>query len=80
MLTEAVWVVAFLGAAILTWPSPPWEALQYASVALMLLVPIVIFPWTKTLYLAIDLTFRPAEEEDFTAPHEASVPHSHSPR
>jgi hypothetical protein len=80
MLTEACWVVAFLAAAIATWPTPPWDALEYGSVALMILVPLLIFPWTKTLYLAIDLTFRPAEEEDFSAPHEAGFPHSQTPR
>ena len=80
MLTEAAWVVAFAGAAILTWPSPPWDQIEWGSVAVMVVVPFLIFPWTKTLYLAIDLTFRPADEEDFSAPHEAGFPHSRTPR
>lgn len=80
MLTEACWVVAFGVAAALTWPSPPWDTIEWGSVAVMVIVPFLIFPWTKTLYLAIDLTFRPAEEEDFTAPHEAGFPHSSTHR
>ncbi len=74
-LTETVWVTAFLIAAFLTWPTPPWDALEYGSVALMVTVPFLIYPWTKTLYLAIDLSFRPAEEDDFTAPHEVGFTH-----
>jgi len=71
MATEAIWV-SFCGAAVVaTWPDPPWTALEIGSVALMAVVPFLIFPWTKSLYLAVDLTFRPAEEEDFTAPREA---------
>lgn len=77
MATEAIWVLVCGAAVVATWPEPPWTALEIGSVGLMVVVPFLIFPWTKTLYLAIDLTFRPAEEEDFTAPHEAGF---HLPR
>jgi uncharacterized protein (DUF983 family) len=63
----SVWVVAFL---LLTWPTPPWELFQIATLILMLIVPIMFFPYSKTLFLAFDLWVRPPTEEDFLVPHE----------
>jgi uncharacterized protein (DUF983 family) len=62
-----VWVVAFL---LWTWPNPPWELFQVTTLILMLLVPFVFFPYSKTLFLAFDLWVRPPTEEDFILPHE----------
>jgi hypothetical protein len=62
-----VWVVTFL---IWTWPSPPWELFQATTLGLMLVVPIIFFPYSKTLFLAFDLLVRPPSEEDFLVPHE----------
>lgn len=70
MLMEAVFA-AWLGAFLwLTWPSPPWGLLHVATIGLMLVVPFVCFPWSKTLFLAFDLLVRPPTDEDFAAPHE----------
>lgn len=71
MVTEAVFAVVFVGGLIATWPTPPWNLLQYLSIGVMVTFPFVFFPFSKTLYIAIDLTFRPDEAEDFDAPHEA---------
>ena len=63
----SVWMVGFL---VWTWPSPPWELFQIATIALMLVVPFAFFPFSKTLFLAFDLLVRPPGEEDFILPHE----------
>ena len=73
MATETLFVVAFVGALLATWPDPPWDLLIYGDVALMIAFPIFFFPFSKTLFLAVDLTFRPNEPEDFEAPHEAGL-------
>jgi hypothetical protein len=44
---------------------------QWSTVALMLVMPVAFFPFSKTLFLAFDLSVRPAEAEDFDAPREA---------
>jgi hypothetical protein len=54
----------------LEWPSPNWKAITIAGVIAAIVLPLAIFPWTKTFYLAIDVIFRPPSEEDFTAPAE----------
>ena len=69
-VTEAVFIIAFVGGMFLTWPSPPWDLLAYGDVGLMLVFPVFFFPFSKTLFIAIDLTFRPREPGDFDQPTE----------
>jgi uncharacterized protein (DUF983 family) len=69
---ETVFTVWFVGFLWWTWPAPPWELFQATTLALMLVVPIAFFPYSKTLFLAFDLWVRPATEEDFVVPHEAA--------
>jgi hypothetical protein len=60
-----------LGAGLwLTWPDVPWTALTIVCAALAVLVPVLVFPHSKLLYLAIDLAFRPPEPSDVVTPHE----------
>ena len=47
-----------------TWPSPPWTLLEYGGIALMIVAPFVFFPFSKALFLAFDLLFRPAAHEE----------------
>lgn len=72
MTMETVFTVWFLVFLVATWPNPPWDTLQREITVLMLLVPIAFFPFSKTFFLAFDLLVRPATEEDFSAPQEAS--------
>jgi len=72
-VTEAVFAVVFAGSLILTWPEPPWELLTWGGVALMVIFPVFFFPWSKTLFIAVDLTFRPREPGDFEQPREPAA-------
>lgn len=62
---ELIFAAIFLGVLLLTWPSPPWNLLLYGGMALMLVVPFLFFPFSKTLFLAFDLTFRPPAADEF---------------
>lgn len=73
--TEGVFALFFIGTIALTWPSPPWELLMWGGMSLMVLFPVFFFPWSKTLFIAVDLTFRPPEPSDFTHPTEPSPVH-----
>ena len=57
-------IVAFLlivvGGAVLTWPDVPWNTLLIASIAATLLVPIALYPISKTVWVAMDLLVRPS--------------------
>lgn len=65
---EMALLAAFVVVVTLTWPSPPWTALTYGGAALAFVAPFVFFPFSKTLFLAFDLLFRPPTAEDFLPP------------
>lgn len=58
-------IVLLAGAVMLaTWPDVPWAAIKWGLVALMIPFPVLTYPFSKTLWLAIDLTFRPLTLSD----------------
>lgn len=56
-ITEAIFLVVFVGGMILTWPDVPWTALLIASVAVNATVPFLIHPFARTIWVALDLGF-----------------------
>jgi len=64
---ELVFMSLFVLALLLTWPAPPWEVLWWAGGLFMISAPVIFYPFAKLLFLAFDLSFRPARPEDFTA-------------
>jgi uncharacterized protein (DUF983 family) len=63
---ELIFVLVFLSVVLITWPSPPWRLLQYGGIVLMILAPIIFYPFSKTLFLAFDLLFRPATPDELS--------------
>ena len=43
------------------WPEPPVIAMIIAAVIAAAIVPLVFFPFSKTIWLALDLMMRPLE-------------------
>ena len=62
---EILLALGFLVVIVVTWPNPPWDALQYGGVALSIIGAILCYPFAKTTWLAVDLMFRPPHREDF---------------
>jgi uncharacterized protein (DUF983 family) len=58
---ELIFMALFLGVLAATWPEPPWELLQYGGAVMMVLAPVLLYPFTKTVFLAMDLVVRPPE-------------------
>jgi uncharacterized protein (DUF983 family) len=71
--SELLFATLGAGVVIATWPTPPWTALLVGGVALMIAAPVLFLPFSKLLFLAFDLIFRPAEEDDFSAPAEPAA-------
>ena len=67
IVTEVLFAAGLLVVLVLTWPGPPWTAILWGGAAQMILTPIVFYPFSKTLWLAIDLMFRPPTPEDFAS-------------
>lgn len=69
-ITEAVFASLFVAILARTWPTPPWNLLLWGGMGLMLLFPVFFYPWSKVLFVAVDLVFRPAGPEDYEKPRE----------
>jgi len=52
-----VWMIA-------SSPRQPWTAIEVTAVMLAAILPMLFFPFSRTLWLAWDLSFRPAEPGD----------------
>jgi uncharacterized protein (DUF983 family) len=61
---ELLGVVAIVVWVIATWPNVPWTALQYGGPIIMIALPILFYPFSRALWLAWDVYFRPAELGD----------------
>jgi uncharacterized protein (DUF983 family) len=62
---EVLLALAFVVVVWVTAPNPPWDALEYGGVVLSIVGAILCYPFAKTTWLAVDLTFRPPHREDF---------------
>lgn len=77
--TEGAFVVYLLIALVSTWPAVPWTAVLWGGILVGLATPVLLFPFTKTLYLAIDLCVRPPEPLELETPTERAVPKTANP-
>ena len=68
MVTEVVFALLVLAVLLATWPEPAWSRLMWLGAAQMIVTPIFFYPFSKALWLAGDLMFRPANAADFE-PH-----------
>jgi TonB family protein len=61
----AAGLIALVVAAF--WPDVPWTWLLRGGVVLMIAMPIVFYPFSRFVWLAVDLMFQPAAPRDFDA-------------
>lgn len=73
VVAELILAGGLLVAVLATWPEPPWDAIQYVGVALMLLMPLVTYPFAELLWLAVDLAFRPLSAQELAWHREGSA-------
>jgi len=62
-----------LAAVMLTWPDVPWNTIKWSLLLLMVPAPLVTYPFSKLVWLGIDLTLRPATWADLEG-HGENVP------
>jgi uncharacterized protein (DUF983 family) len=63
----AVALVLIVGVAA-TWPAPPMWAIGLADIGVAIAVPFLFFPFSRTIWTAIDLVMRPLEFGEGVAP------------
>lgn len=63
VVAELVTAGAVLALLLATWPDPPWGLLTWGGAALAALMPLVFYPFSKLLWLALDRRFRPGRPD-----------------
>lgn len=60
-LAEVLFAIVLLVVMVWMWPNVPWDDLEYSLLAAMLLAPIVLYPVSRLMWLALDLLLRPPD-------------------
>lgn len=63
-ITFATFVVVFGGSVVLTWPDVPWSVVLAVTLAANLAIPIIFYPFSKALWLAMELSWHPLEQDE----------------
>jgi uncharacterized protein (DUF983 family) len=61
---ELLGVGAIVAWIVASWPAVPWTAIQYTGPIIMIALPVLFYPFSRALWLAWDLYFRPAAPGD----------------
>jgi uncharacterized protein (DUF983 family) len=60
-VTFGSFLLLFVGGMVAFWPEVPWGALMAVSIGVMAVLPIVFYPISKTLWMALELSWHPLE-------------------
>jgi uncharacterized protein (DUF983 family) len=62
--SEMLLVFGLVVVVVRSWPNPPYDLLQWLAPSLMLLTPLLFYPFSKLVFVAIDLALHPDAEPD----------------
>ena len=61
---EGMFAIGFVAVLLITWPNPPWEAIEWVGMLVLTAGVLIAYPFARTLFLAIDLIFRPISSKE----------------
>jgi hypothetical protein len=61
-LVIAIFALLFVGGLIATWPEINWPLLLTVALVTNGILPFVLFPYSKTLWIALDLRTHPLDQ------------------
>jgi uncharacterized protein (DUF983 family) len=61
---ESLVLVILVAIIVDRWPNPPWNLLQWLVPICALLAPLAFYPFSKLVFVAIDLAMHPGAEPD----------------
>jgi uncharacterized protein (DUF983 family) len=64
-IAEAVAAALWVALLVLTWPDPSWTLMQWSAAVLVVATPIALYPFTRLVFLALDLSAQPHRPGDF---------------
>lgn len=63
----ATFLVVFGGMVLITYPEVPWGLVLVVTAVANIVVPIAFYPISKSLWLGMELSWHPLEEEEIRA-------------
>jgi uncharacterized protein (DUF983 family) len=63
-IAEGLLALVCVGVIIAAWPRVPWTLLEFGGPAMMVVAPFLFYPFSQTLWLAVDLLIRPLTVEE----------------
>lgn len=63
----ATFVVTLGGMVLLTWPEVPWVTVLIVTLIANLVVPTVLYPLSKTIWLALEMSWHPIDPGEIEA-------------
>lgn len=61
IVTFGSFLLLFVGGMIVFWPDVPWGALMAVTIGVNAVLPVVFYPFSKTLWMALELSWHPLE-------------------
>jgi uncharacterized protein (DUF983 family) len=61
------YAVFLVGGLVLFWPDPPYPVLLVGGMAIMGLLPVLAYPWSKTAWWSLDTAFIHPPGEDWSS-------------
>lgn len=58
-IVEAIFAFFFVGGVVATWPDINWRVLLIVALVTNGILPFLFFPYSKTLWIALDLRTHP---------------------
>jgi uncharacterized protein (DUF983 family) len=62
--SELIFAAVMITWVLHTWPDVPWNTVQYSGVTLMICLPILFYPFARSLFLAAHIFFLPQGDTD----------------
>lgn len=62
VLSEMLFAAIFVAILLIMWPSVPWDGISIGAPLGMAAAPFLLYPVSKLVWLAFDLSFRPERE------------------
>lgn len=63
-ISFGTFLLLFVGGIALTWPEVPWTILGVVTITAMAIVPLVFYPLSKTIWMALELSWHPLEDHE----------------
>ena len=74
-VTFATFIIVFISLVAATWPDVPWPAVMGVTIVANALIPVVFYPISKAIWLALEMSWHPLEPEELEeAAQRASLP------